>query len=271
MAAGSVYYTVRDRGRCGAGMPVLRMLVLEMLVAGVCLHAQTREVKPPRTPSNQGFRVAIMAGINILAWSDYRYSTSVNLSQAEQFNYLGGRGAPGVTVFGGAAVSLPGALRRLTVGAHFDAGGLYSLSRSVIPDGAATPFSAQNLQSAIQLQHTFGQGWNPGFAAYVEHDIGTLFDSRLRAGYQYWRQSGSYTGTFPPNFNSFPAGYNVELNDSSQMIRVSLNNDLFAKDIYGNPQRRARRKTGLVRQAGIAVGTHKTIMVFFGIGPVWAF
>src|SRR5437899_1180045 len=38
-----------------------------------------RELKLPRKPSEQGFRLALLVGISILPWADYTYETNVTL------------------------------------------------------------------------------------------------------------------------------------------------------------------------------------------------
>jgi hypothetical protein len=231
-----------------------------------------REVKPPRTPSEQGFQTALLFGINILPHATYGYNTRIILPDGQQLQYAGSQSAPGVTVFAGGSVTFPGALRRVTAGIHFNAGGLSSASKPVIPKDTPTPFSKQNLQNAVQNQHASGTGWNAGFSPYVEHEIWRLSEMRLRAGYQYWKQTGAYQGTFSPNQISV-GGYGVELKHSSHMIRVSLNHSLYFNDSNGltDTFQHAVRKSGLIRQIGVTAGTHKTIMLFFAIGPIWQF
>jgi hypothetical protein len=225
-----------------------------------------REVKPPRKPLEQGFQTALLFGINILPHATYGYNTSIILPNGQQLQYAGSQGAPGVTVFAGGSLTFPGVLRRVTIGAHLNAGGLNSATRPVIPEGTPTPFSKQNLQNALQSQHPSGTGWHVGFSPYVEHEIWRFSEMRLRGGYQYWRQTGAYQGTFSPNQIGV-AGYDVQMKHSSHLIRVSLNHSLSTTDT----SQHLVRKSGLIRLVGVTVGTHKTIMVFFAIGPIWEF
>jgi hypothetical protein len=230
-----------------------------------------REVKPPRKPLEQGFQTALLFGINILPHATYGYNTRIILPDGRQLQYAGSQSAPGVTVFAGGSVTFPGVLRRVTLGIHWNAGGLSSATRPVIPEGTPTPFSKQNLQNALQSQHSSGTGWHAGFSPYVEHEIWRFSEISLRVGYQYWRQTGGYQGTFSPNQIGV-AGYDVAMKHSSQMIRVSLNHSLYFKDTYGTTDRfQPVRKSGLIRLMGVAAGTHKTITVFFAIGPIWEF
>jgi hypothetical protein len=211
-------------------------------------------------------------GISILPWADYTYETNVTLPNGQRLQYTGGQGAPGVAVFAGPAVTLPGALRRLTVGLNLGAGGLESVSRPVVPGDTPTPFLKQNLQEALQAQHSVGQGWRPYFSPYVEHAVRSSSENRLSVGYQYSRQTGSYNGTFVPSSgNPFTASYDIQLRYTSHLFRFSFNNYLYIDDSPNNPPQRSKRKSGLVRQMGTLAGTHKTIIVFFGIGPIWMF
>ncbi len=237
-------------------------------------QGQPREVKPPRKPSEQGFRLALLLGISILPWADYSYQTTVILPNGQQLQYAGGQGSPGITVFAGPAVTLPGALRRLTVGVNLGAGGFDSVNRSVVPGDIPTPFLKQNLQDALKDQHSLGQGWHPYFSPYVEHTVRSFSGNRLSVGYQYARQTGSYSGTFfPSSVSPITASYEIQLRYTSHLFRFSFNNYLYIDDSdrNNNASQRSSRKTGLIRQMGLLAGTNKTIVVFFGIGPIWVF
>jgi len=230
-----------------------------------------REVKPPRKASEQGFQTALLFGINVLPRITYNYKTLITLPNGQQLPYTGSQSAPGVTIFAGGSVTFPGVLRRITAGAHVDAGGLSSQSRAVVPENTLTPFSKQNLQNAVELQHPFGVGWHPALTSYVEHDIWRLSESKLRVGYQYWRQTGAYHGTFSPGVVGL-GGYDVAMQYSSHMIRVSLNHSLYLGDLYSpDASQHSGTKSGFIRMLGVAAGSHKTIMAFFATGPIWAF
>jgi hypothetical protein len=211
-------------------------------------------------------------GIDILGWAGYSYDTRVSLAGGQQLRYRGRAGAPGVTVSGGGAVTLPGALRRITVGVNINAGGLGSRKRPVIPAGVSTPFSQVNLRNQIRNRYLYTPGWNSALSLYIEHDLGFLHESRVRAGYQYWRQTGSYTGTFDPADRSRSlADYDVRLESRSHLIRVSVNDFVSLEDPDSNTStpHRSRRKSGMIRQLGVSIGTHRTIVVFAGIGLFW--
>ena len=231
-----------------------------------------QEVKPPRTPSEQGFQTALLFGVNILPHAGYGYNTRIILPGGQQLQYAGTQSAPGVAVFAGGSVTFPGVLRRVTIGIHLNAGGLSSATRPVIPKDTPTPFSKPNLQNAVQNQYASGTGWHAGLSPYVEHEIWRLSDMRLRAGYQYWRQTGAHQGTFSPNQTGV-GGYDVKMKHSSHMIRVSLNHSLYFNDSNGatDTSQHSVRKSGLIRQMGVTAGTHKTFTVFFAIGPIWEF
>jgi hypothetical protein len=230
------------------------------------------EVKPPRKPSEVGFQAGLIFGINVLVPTSYNYNTRITLPDGQQLQYSGSHTSAGVTAALGGSLTFPGALRRLTVGVNVDAGGLDSAGASVIPENTATPFSQQNLQKAVETQQPFGMGWHPGITSYVEHDIWRVSESRVRIGYQYWRQSGAYHGTFAPGPFGI-AAYDIAMNDSSHMIRVSLNHNIYLNDVQGTTgsSSNSAPRSGITRILGVTAGSHKTVMVFFAIGPLWAF
>jgi hypothetical protein len=228
-------------------------------------------VRPPNEPVARGYQVALLVGIDIFGWGGYSYDTRVNLPDG-QLRYRGADGAPGLAFSGGGAVTLPGAWRRLTVGASFSAGGLHSSTRPVIPAGVSTPFSQTNLQNNIRYKYSLAPGWTSGLSLYIEHELGFLHESRVRAGYQYRRQTGLYKGTFEPTGSSRAlAEYDVRLESRSHLIRISVNdyNSLLVPDSNSTTPRRHRRRAGLIRQWGVMIGTHRTIIVFAGMGPFW--
>ena len=229
-------------------------------------------VKPEAEPRAQGIRLALLVGVDVLAWAGYSYDTRVSLPDGQQLRYGGKAGAPGVALSGGGAVTLPGAFRRITAGVHISAGGLNSSKRPVIPAGVSTPFSQINLQNQIRSKYSYAPGWTSALSLYIDHDLAFLHENRVRAGYQYWRQTGSYTGTFEPTDKSHAlAGYDVRLATRSHLLRVSVNNyaSLDDSDNGTTAPNRPRRKTGMIWQWGVAVGTNRTILIFAAIGPCW--
>jgi hypothetical protein len=236
-------------------------------------QSRPRPVEPPRRPRDQSIRLALVGGLNILAWGKYSYATRVSTPGGQQLDYAGTQGSLGVTLFAGGAVTLPGGLRRLTVGANINLGGLAALGRPVIPDRVSTPFSKQALQDEIQRKYWNRVAWHPSLSAYIEHDLGIFDRARWRIGYQFWRQSGSFEGSFSPIPGSpAHAEYDVRLRHSSHLVRVSLNSyiNLDDEDTYA-VSGRSTGKSGLVRQVVVLAGTHQTVMVCVGIGPFWRF
>ncbi|MDQ1469749.1 MAG: hypothetical protein QOJ99_1229 [Bryobacterales bacterium] len=229
-------------------------------------------VKPSKEPSARGLQLAVLVGIDVLGWAGYSYDTRVSLPDGQQLRYRGTAGAPGVMLSFGGAVTLPGALRRITLGASLTGGGLNSRKRPVIPAGVVTPFSQVNLQNQILNKYLYSPGWGPALSLYVDHDLGFLHESRVRAGYQFWRQTGSYTGAFEASGRSHAlAGYDVRLESRSHLIRVSVNDYGSFQDPDSNTttSHRSGRRVGIVRQWGVSIGTHRTIVIFAGIGPFW--
>jgi hypothetical protein len=227
------------------------------------------QVKPPRQPVDTHPRLALGLGVTVLPWVRYDYQTAVTLNGGRQLAYSGAGAAPGLMVFASPAIVLPGSLRRVSVGADLSAGGLYTLSNAVIPAGTAAPFSTSNLQQAIKAEHSFGQGWHPLVSPYIEHDIASIRDNKLRLGYQFLTQSGEYAGAFPPNpVGLASAGYDVRMTYRAHLIRFSWTNYLYAGD-YGRGGGPPEHRTGLLRRIGVCAGTHRTIEIFFAIGPIW--
>jgi hypothetical protein len=132
-----------------------------------------------------------------------------------------------------------------------------------VPSGITVPFSAQNLQEAIRLQHPVEEGWHISFSPHIEHDIASFGDNKLRLGYQYESQSGSYNGSFFQGNFAATGTYNVDMKYQSHLIRFSWSNYAYFDSSAG-------RKIGLLRQMGFCAGTNRTIIIFFAIGPAWS-
>jgi hypothetical protein len=234
-----------------------------------------RPIKPPHKPVQHGTQLALFIGFNFFTYGQYGYNTAITMPNGATLNYSGKQSAPGGTLLVGAAIRPPSALRRFTLGFTLNAGGLNAWSNPVIPSGAQTPFSQGNLNAQLRRSAALRYGWSPAISPYVEHDLGFLSASRIRAGYQYWHQSGSYQGSFPtePSRSSPSAEYNVRLSHSSHLIRLSINNQMSFEDDDDptSTATSAKRTFGFVRQAGLLVGTNQTVMVFVGFGPAWSF
>jgi hypothetical protein len=231
-------------------------------------------VKPPRTPEDQGFRIIVTAGISGFLSAKYGYETRITMPDGQQLRYTGTQSAPGGTMSGGVEITPPGTFRRFTFGVNLNGGGLQSWSRPVVPSDAAAPFSLQNLQVAILSRSLSATGWRPGFSPYLEHELGHLLGNRLRLGYQYWNQSGRYKGSFFPVPGSRTlAGYDIQLNYSSHLVRLTMHNftNLDDSDINLPGSHRSKRRYGVVQEVGILGGTHETFMIFIAVGPFWSF
>jgi hypothetical protein len=227
-----------------------------------------RPVKPPREPRSRGSEVSLQVGIGLLANGRYAYVTRVSQPGAYDLQYNGNQRAPGLGIFAGGAFTLPGRFRRITLGGTISAGGPDSKDRPVIPSGASPPFSMQNLNSDIQARYSRRLGWGVALAPFIEHDVGFFHERRVRAGYQFWSQAGSHTGSFPPNNGAPVANYDVRLSLRSHLVRVSVN-EYVAFQEERDPSRRPRRRSGIIEQWGFVVGTHQTVMIFAAIGPFW--
>lgn len=228
-----------------------------------------RPIEPPHKPVQAGTRLAVVFGLNLFAYGQYAYNTAVTIPGSSALNYAGKQNASGGSFLTGAAITPPGAFRRLTGGFTLNLGGLAAWTHTPIPNGVTTPFSQSNLSTQIQRNAIFGYGWQPAISPYVEHELGFLLESRVRAGYQYWHQQGSYSGSFAVDQpGSAVAGYNVKVVHSSHMLRLSINNHTSLDD-ESSPSK--RQNPGFLRQGGILVGTNHTVMVFIALGPDWTF
>jgi hypothetical protein len=228
-----------------------------------------KQFEPPHKPAQSGTRLAVVFGLNLFTYGQYGYNTSVTMPDGSRLNYAGRQSASGGSFLTGAAITPPGAFRRLTMGFTLNLGGLSSWTRSPIPDGTTTPFSQSNLRSQVQRNAIFGYGWQPAISPYIEHELGFLLESRVRAGYQYWHQTGSYTGSFRVDQpGSALAGYNIQLLHSSHLLRLSINNHTSLDD-DASPAK--KQNPGFLRQAGLLIGTNHTVMLFIALGPDWTF
>lgn len=232
-----------------------------------------RPVSPPHKPVEDRLRLMLVLGLNSMSWASYSYSTSVTTASGELLQYSGTQVSPGGTLIIGAAITPPGALRRWTLGLNLNLGGLESWARPVVPSGIATPFSQEDLIFQIERKYGYRAGWAPAFSPYIEHDVAALLGRKLRLGYAYWTQRGEYKGSFVANpVTGAPGAYDVHLNYSSHLVRVSLNHYEFldSDTTVGGSQDRGN-KMGLLEQVGVSAGTHRTVMIFVGIGPFWRF
>jgi hypothetical protein len=225
-------------------------------------------VKPSREARARGFELALVVGLDVLVSASYAYDTRVSLPGVDQLRYSGTQRSPGVALSAGGALMLPGPLRRITVGGGINLGGPDSKNRPVIPAGVPTPFSKQNLYSDIQAKYANRLGWKAALSPFIEHDVGLFHGARVRAGYQHWAQLGSHTGSFAPSDGSALAGYNVRLSLRSHLVRVSVNDYIDLEDDT-ETSHRSKRRSGIIQQWGVLIGTHQTIMVFAAIGPFW--
>jgi hypothetical protein len=225
------------------------------------------QVKPPREARSRGSELSFLVGIAGLPTGSYGYDTRVTLPDAEKLQYSGRQRAPGFAVFGGGAFTLPQRFRRITVAAAISLAGLDWANRPVIPSDVSPPFSKENLYSDIQSRYSMRPGWRAALSSFIEHDIGFFHEWRVRAGFQYWNQSGSYTGSFATG-NGNQANYNGTLRLGSHFVRVSANEYV---DLQNDPEgsRRARRRSGMIQQWGFLLGSHQTIMLFVATGPFW--
>jgi hypothetical protein len=232
---------------------------------------EPKPVKPPLEAVDQGFRMGFIVGISgQVVPARYSYSTRIELPGGQQLNYADTQAALGGFVLAGLQLTPPRALRRFTVGISFGAGGLASWLKAPIPSGVSTQFSQDNLLLAIQRRYIFRSGWHPSISPYIEHELGNFLGNRCRIGYQYWRQSGEYQGTFISNEGSRAlAAYDVHLRHSAHLVRFSINNLTELDDTQLNGRRTQRY--GLIQQVGLLVGTNQTVTVFLGVGPFWDF
>ncbi len=232
---------------------------------------EPKPVKPPHEAVDQGFRMSFIVGISGQVMpARYSYSTRIDLPDGQQLNYSDTQTAPGGFALAGLQLTPPGAFRRFTAGINFGAGGLASWLKAPVPSGVPTQFSQDSLLLAIQRRYIFRSGWHPSISPYIEHELGNFLGNRCRIGYQYWRQSGGYQGTFIPNEGSRAlAAYDVRLRHSAHLVRFSINSLTDLDDTQLNGPRKQRY--GLIQQVGVLVGTNRTLAVFWGVGPFWNF
>jgi len=219
----------------------------------------------------QGFRFAATTGLTFIANGKYNYDTTVITPDGSTLRYSGSQRTPGGTLSLGAAASPGGALRRFTFGFDLNFGGLSVAGHSVVPAGSATPFSQNNLNSQVAARSLVGSRWRPFISPYVEHEIGSILQNRVRLGYQYFNTSALINGSFAVNQpRSIQANYSVRFSQASHMIRLSVHNDSWFDDTEPD-QAPPKRRTGIIQEGGVLVGTDASIVVFVKVGPVWTF
>ena len=225
-------------------------------------------VKPSREGRKRGSELSLLVGLEATAVASYAYDTRVRMPGADQLRYKGTQRSRGLALFAGGEFTLPGFLRRITIGADINAGGPDTKDRLVIPAGVSTPFPKSSLYYDIQNRYSYRSVWKGAICPFIEHDIAFFHGNRVRAGYQRWDQVGSQTGSFPLTGGSALANYDVRLNLRSHLVRVSVNNYLTLKDDTENSHR-YKRLSGMIQQWGGMIGTHQTIVIFAAIGPFW--
>jgi hypothetical protein len=228
-----------------------------------------KPIEPPHRPAQQGFRLTATVGLTLIGNGKYSYNTTLTMPNGSAFNYNGTQRSAGGTLSLGVAATPPGALRRFTMGFDLNFGGLDVWGHSVVPTGAATP--QPNLNTRIGQQSITGPPWQPFVSPYIEHELGKIFQNRIRVGYQFWQASGSYNGSFAVDrLGSTQANYNVRFSQTSNMIRLSVHNDTWLDDSETS-RVPPKRRSGLLQQGGVLIGTDGSLVVFMGVGPVWTF
>jgi hypothetical protein len=229
-----------------------------------------KPIEPPHKPAQQGFRLTIPLGFSLAQNSKYTYHTTVAMPDGSVLDYNGADRSSGGTLSLEMAATPGGALRRLTIGLDLNFGGLETWGHSVIPPGSVTPFSQNNLNSQV-AQSLASSSWHPSVSPYIEHELGSILQNRIRLGYQYWSSSESYNGSFAVDQSgSIQAKYRVRFSQASHMIRVSLHNDTWLDDT-GTDQVPPKRRFGFAQQAGVLIGIDGSVVVFVGVGPAWVF
>jgi hypothetical protein len=207
------------------------------------------QVKPSREARTRGFQLLLLVGLSVAASASYAYDTSVGLPGVDQLRYNGRQRSPGLALFAGGQLTLPGSLRRITIGADINAGGPDTKDRLVIPAGVSTPFPKSSLYYDIQTRYSYRSVWKGAICPFIEHDIAFFHGNRVRAGYQRWDQVGSQTGSFPLTGGNALANYDVRLNLRSHLVRLSVNDYLALKDDTENSHR-YKGLSGMIQQWG---------------------
>jgi len=229
-----------------------------------------KPIEPPHKPAQQGFRLTVPIGFSFTQNVKYRYNTTVTMPDGSVLDYSGAERSSAGTLSLGLTATPGGALRRLTIGFDLNFGGLEMGGDPVIPPGSVTPFSQSNLNSQV-AQSMASSSWHPFVSPYIEHELGSILQNRIRLGYQYWSSAESYNGSFAADQSgSIPAKYRVRFSQASHMIRVSVHNDTWLDDTYTD-QVPPKRRFGFAQQAGVLIGTDGSVVVFVGVGPAWIF
>ncbi|MFL6417565.1 MAG: hypothetical protein ACJ74Y_18065 [Bryobacteraceae bacterium] len=231
-----------------------------------------KPISPPHKPVQQGFRFTATFGLNFLVNGKYSYKTAVTMPDGSALSYSGVQRSVGGTLALGASATPGGAFRRVTLGFDLNFGGLSLAERTVVPSGSVPPFSQDNLNAQVTRGSLVSSHWHPFVSPYIEHEIGSILQNRVRLGYQYVGTTASDSGSFAVGQSrAVQARYAVQFSQSSHMVRLSVHNDTFFDDSDMDHSPPPRRRSGVVQQAGVLVGTDGSVIAFVRIGPVWTF
>jgi len=209
--------------------------------------------------------------LTFIANGKYSYNTAITMPDGSALGYQGVQRSSGATLSMGAAATPGGALRRITLGFDLNFGGLDVAGHPVVPPGSATPFSQTNLTSQVAQRLLISSHWHPFVSPYIEHEIGSILQNRVRLGYQYLNTAASITGSFAVDQSrSNQARYSVRLSQGSHMVRLSVHNDSWLDDTETG-QAPPKRRSGIIQQGGVLIGTDGALVVFVRVGPVWTF
>lgn len=230
-----------------------------------------KPIAPPHKPLQQGFRVTATIGFNFFANGKYNYNTTVTMPDGSALSYRGTQRSSGGTLSLGAAATPGGALRRFTLGFDLNFGGLNVAGQPVVPSGSITPFSQDNLNSRVAQRSLISSHWRPFVSPYIEHEIGSILQNRIRLGYEYLNTAASDGDSFAVNQSrSIQARYSVQFSQTSHMIRLSAHNDTWFDDTETD-KAPPKRRSGIVQQGGVLIGIDGSLVVFVRVGPVWTF
>jgi hypothetical protein len=234
-----------------------------VVLIGASAQAQTIPIEPPRAPLDQG-RLAIVGSFS-LPFGAYTYETTVEMAGRNVYRGVGSQRSVGLRFDLGGEVSLPGPLRRLTVGGLVGEQGYLTDNAQVVPVAQASlPFSVANLKTAVDAalddkRQRLLTEWSLGISFYVEHDVWIVraprSTLRLRAGYQHRRQQTSgVDGSFAASRTADGRFTTTFTSPAIHMLRLSL-------DALDNGARK-----GPLMQYSVLLGQQRTIVVSMAVG-----
>jgi hypothetical protein len=224
-----------------------------------------RPLELPKVSLDDRLRISVLAGVRFGA-TRWNYDSAFSTSGRSIAGFEGARWTQTAALTATVGLTLPGVLRRITVGTSLGVGGPALYERAPIPDDAAVPFDRDAFFRAFTPTEQSEPAWNAGLpnalevSPYVMHDILVFHEDgeniRVRLGYQHTRLDFSRTGMFDTRDGTRTVAmqFDARFRNEARLARVAVN----LTD--------SRGRGGYEVELGIAAGTKRTFIFFMNFG-----